>query len=71
MEVEEFGTFYILDQPVAARKTSTLLKCSSCKKVSYFDSREIREGVIMERTRMSKENMRTITVNLNGMYTSE
>jgi len=65
LEIGEFGVFKIRrggGEQVAA----TILKCASCGKLLTLDSEIIREEDVIGRAGTTRENMRTMTVQLNG-----
>jgi hypothetical protein len=64
LEIEEFGAYLIRRD--GTEETATLLKCSSCGKFLTLDSEIISEENIVEKTSMTMENMRTVTVQLNS-----
>ena len=65
LEVGEFGVFKI-ERAGGKQVVATLLKCASCGKLLTLDCQVIREEDVVERLGMTRENMRTLTVQLNS-----
>jgi hypothetical protein len=64
LEIEEFGAYVI--HRGRKEEIATLLKCSSCGKFLTLDSKVVPERNILEKTSMTRENMRTVTTQLNS-----
>ena len=64
LEIEEFGAYII--RRGRKKETATLLKCSSCGKFLTLDSNVVPEKSIVGKTSSTRENMRTVTVQLNS-----
>jgi hypothetical protein len=64
LEIEEFGAYVI--RRGGREETATLLKCSTCGKFLTLDSELVPEENILRKTSMTKEDMRTVTVQLNS-----
>jgi len=64
LEIEQFGTYVI--RRGRTEETATLLKCSSCGKFLALDSEPVREEDIVGKTNVTRENMRTVTVQVNS-----
>jgi hypothetical protein len=64
LEIEEFGAYII--RRGKREEIATLLKCSSCGKFLTLDSKVVPQRNIREKTSMTRENMRTVTIQLNS-----
>ena len=64
LEIEEFGAYII--RRGRAEEIATLLKCSSCGKFLTVDSEVVPEEDIVGKARVTRENMRTVTFQLNS-----
>jgi hypothetical protein len=64
LEIEEFGSYVI--RRGRREETATLLKCSSCGKFLTLDSEVVSDENILGKTSITRENMRTVTVQLNS-----
>lgn len=65
LEIGEFGVFKIR-RSTGEQTVATLLKCASCGKLLTLDSEVIREEDVIGRAGATRENMRTMTVQLNS-----
>jgi hypothetical protein len=64
LEIDEFGTYTI--RGGKKEETASLMKCGSCGKFLTLDSKIIPKRNIVRKVSATRENMRTITVQLNG-----
>jgi hypothetical protein len=66
LEIVEFGVFRIRRGEGGQEVFATLLKCGSCGHFLTLGSELIREEDIMGRAGTTRDNMRTLTVQLNS-----
>jgi hypothetical protein len=64
LEIEELGAYIIRRD--GKEETATLLKCSFCGKFLTLDSEEVPKENIVGNIKTPRENLRTLTVQLNS-----